>query len=257
MEEASGKSQDFEVLLKDLDSRASSLLFQSSSLTSDKNSFMDLKINLLLNYLITSTNQLYQESREKPTEDLKKSLIQHRCFIERLKPLDHKLQYQLDKIASGNIEEELKMKPNPDSMDTELRINEKPGIYKPPKMQAAIFHDKKTKEERDEERLKKKLARSTLVKNLKEEMGDNPIEIKSGKNKRLRDIEEMQKNFEEENFTRVNLSKKDRKMRRKLEKIDEDDENEDVSALIKLIRPDKKKLEKSIQYSRKKQKFDD
>ena len=179
-----------------------------------------------------------------------KSLIKLRCFLERLKPLDNKLSYQLDKIANGTIEDDLKMKPNPQNMDTSLTINEKPGVYKPPKLQAAIFEEKKGKEERNEKRLKTKLARSALIQNLKNEMNDNPLEIKSGKNKRLRDIEQMQKEFEEDNFVRVQLSKQEIKLRKKLER----EEDQDMDALIKLIRPNKKKLADSINYDRKKRK---
>ena len=84
-------------------------------------------------------------------------------------------------------------------------------------------------------------------------MNDNPLEIKSGKNKRLRDIEQMQKEFEEDNFVRVQLSKQEIKLRKKLER-EEDEPDQDMDALIKLIRPNKKKLADSINYDRKKRK---
>ncbi|OMJ78025.1 hypothetical protein SteCoe_22267 [Stentor coeruleus] len=256
MEEGSGKSQDFVVLIKDIFSRISSLSQHAQELNSDKNSYMDLKLNLLLDYFVLFTNKLTKDASGDNRDELTKSLIKHKCFIERLKPLDHKLQYQLDKIAQGNVDEDFKLKPNPNSMDTQLTVNEKPGIYKAPKLQAAIFTDKTKKSERDEERLKKKLARSSLVKSLKDELDDNPMEIKSGRNKRLKEIEDMQKRFEEENFVRVQLSKKDKKIRRKLERQDDnEDEMEDVGALMKLMKSDKKKLDQSLNYKRKKMKF--
>lgn len=254
MEESSGKTQDFSILNKDLTTRLSSISSLSASLTPSRNSFMDLKISALLTHYTLFLQKSYQEQKQLP-DTASKSLTKFKCFIDRLKPLDHKLQYQLDKIAQGNIDSDLKMKPNPDGLDSQLRVSEKKGIYKPPKMQAAIFKDKKS--ERDEERLKKKLARSSLVKNLKEELMDAPEEIKSGKSRRLRDIEEMQTKFEEENFVRVNLTKQEKKMRRKIAKEDNEDETEDVNALLKLIRTDKSKLKDSLNYSKKKRKLDD
>jgi U3 small nucleolar ribonucleoprotein protein LCP5 len=257
MEDGSGKSQDFEVLLNDLSSRLSSISSKSESLTPDKNSYMDLKINFLLNYHITYAYKLYQDAKKQPADLTVKSLIKHKCFLERLKPLDNKLKYQLEKISQGNVDNDLKMKPNPQNMDTQLRVNEKPGIYKPPKLQAAIFEDKISKTQRDEIRLKKKLARSSLIKNLKQEFDDNPIEIKTGKNKKIREIEAMQREFEEETFTRVQLSKKEKKLRKKLEKEDDEEQDQDLEAFIKLIKPDKKKLSDSINYTTKKRKYTD
>ena len=167
--EGTGKTQDLAVLISDLQARISSVSQKSEELQPEKNSYMDLKINLLLNYYTNYISKLYQDSKEVSSELTVKNLIQHRCFIERLKPLDKKLQYQLEKIAQGNIDNDLKLKPNPAGMDSQLRVNEKPGIYKPPKIQAAIFEEKGGKNQRDEKRLKTKLARSALIKNLKEE----------------------------------------------------------------------------------------
>lgn len=256
MEEGSGKAQDFQVVLKDINLRLGSLSASSGSLTPDKNSYMDLKLNLLLNHYILYTLKLLQDKSTPSTETVK-SLLKHRCFLERLKPLDNKLQYQLDKIAQCSLDEDLKLKPNPTSMDTTLRVNESTAVYKPPKIQAAIFNDKYSKSDRDHDRLKKKLARSTLIKSLKEEFDDNPVEIKSGRNKRVRDLEEMQRKYEEDNFIRVNLSKDEKRRRRRLEKSEDDDEGEDVSALLKLMKPGKAKLNESLKHGRKQRKFED
>ena len=257
MEEGTGKTQDLAVLINDLQGRVTSVQSTSSSLHPDRNSYMDLKINLLLSYYTNFAFKLYQESKSENSESTVKTLIKHRCFLERLKPLDGKLQYQLDKIVQGNVDTDFKMKPNPENMDTQLRVNEKPGIYKAPKLQAAIFEDKGGKNQRDEKRLKTKLARSALIKNLKEEFDDNPVEIKSGKNRKLRDIEEMQREFEEEHFTRVNLSKEELRLRRKLDREEDEENDEDIGAFMKLIKPDKKKLADSINYRTKKSKHDE
>jgi hypothetical protein len=253
MEESSGKSHDFSSCLKDLTSRLDSIASDTNQLTSDRHSYMDLKISLLLMYYTSFLSKSLQPPGN--SETFSKQLIKLRCFVDRLKPLDHKLQYQLDKIAQGSQDDDLKLKPNPQNMDTQLRVTEKTGVYKPPKVQAVMFKDKKT--ERDEERLKKKLARSTLIKSLKEEFDDAPQEIRSGKNKKLRLLEEEQTKFEEENFTRINLTKEDKKLRRKLSKREDDEAGEDINALLKLITPSKTKLKKSLDYIKKKRKLEE
>ena len=266
MEESSGKSHDFSSLTKDISSRLVSISTDIQGLTSDRNSYMDLKTSLLLmhysTYLCRAYNSTSTSASATPgpsalqsSDPYTKSLIKLKCFIDRLKPLDHKLQYQLDKVAQGSIESDLRLKANPSTMDSQLRVTEKEGVYKPPKVQAVLFKDKKT--QRDEDRLKKKLSRSSLIKSLKEEFDDAPLEIKSGKNKKLRNIEEEQNQFEEDNFMRINLTKEDKKFRRKLAKQDDEDQGEDINALLKLIRPDKKKLKDTLDYGKKKRKINE
>jgi hypothetical protein len=264
MEETSGKSHDFSSLTKDISSRLTSLSTDIEGLTQDRNSYMDLKISLLLMHYSTYLCRAYNSTSPsnptsaptiQPSDPHSKSLIKLKCFIDRLKPLDHKLQYQLDKVAQGSIDSDLRLKANPSTMDSQLRVTEKEGVYKPPKVQAVLFKDKKT--QRDEERLKKKLSRSSLIKSLKEEFDDAPLEIRSGKNKKLRKIEEEQNEFEEDNFMRINLTKEDKKFRRKLAKQDDEDQGEDINALLKLIRPDKKKLKDTLDYGKKKRKINE
>jgi hypothetical protein len=56
---------------------------------------------------------------------------------------------------------------------------------------------------------------------------------------------------------RINLTKEDKKFRRKLAKQDDEDQGEDINALLKLIRPDKKKLKDTLDYGKKKRKINE
>ncbi|CAG9327822.1 unnamed protein product [Blepharisma stoltei] len=233
-EDSTGKKQDFLALTKDLLSRIESLSNKSENLSSDRISYMDLKSNLLLDYCINYAHNLYLNTKEQSSPEKVKHLVKLKCLMERIKPLDIKVQYQLDKISQGNLDSELKFKPNPKEMDSQLHITEKSDVYKAPKFQAAIYEEKGGKEERDEKRLKEKLKRSYLIQSLKEEIGDEPVEIKTGRSKRLREIEEAQQEYEEENFTRVQITKKERILRKKLQKKDEEEE-ENISGFMRLL----------------------
>lgn len=250
--DASGKKQDFIVLGRDILARVESIKSKVINLTSDRVSYMDLKNNLLLDYCINYTYNFYQSAKELDNTKTKKTLTKLKCFMERLKPLDVKLQYQLDKISQGTVESELKFKPNPKAMDTQLHISEKEGVYQAPKLQAAIYEEKAGKEARDDKRLKEKLSRSVLIQSLREELGDEPLEIKSGRSKKIREIEDAQQDWEEENFKRVQITKKEKILRRKLQKRDEAEEEENIDGFMRLLEPKKRTLQKSIDYIAKK-----
>lgn len=252
--DVSGKTHELKAFATDLSTRLKSLTETCGGLDENRNSYMDLKINSLLEYSILFTSNILNKADGNTHEELNKSLIKLRCLIERLKPFDVKLQYQLDKIAQGAIDAELKFKPNPTAMDSQLHISDKPGVYQPPKLQAAIYDEKPlTKEEKEDMRMKKRLARSTLIQSLKEELNEEPELIHNVKNKRLREWEEERTTYEEANFTRLQVTKKDKYIRKRLE--DKEDEEENIGDLLKMTQKTKevkKNIKKNIQYSKNK-----
>jgi len=246
--DVSGKTHELKAFATDLSSRLKSLTEVASGLDEHRNSYMDLKINSLLEYSILFTCNILSSVQNTPSEEIHKPLIKLRCLIERLKPFDVKLQYQLDKIAQGAIDAELKFKPNPTAMDSQLHISDKPGVYQPPRLQAAIYEEKPlTKEEKEEQRMKKRLARSTLIQSLKEELNEEPEVVHNVKNKRIREWEQERAEFEEANFTRLPMTKKDKYIRKKLE--DKEDEEENIGDLLKITQKSKD-MRKNIQYTK-------
>jgi U3 small nucleolar ribonucleoprotein protein LCP5/U3 small nucleolar RNA-associated protein 3 len=232
---------------EELSSRLDDLTAKAALIGPDRVSYLDLKVRTMLQYshALLKLKVLTGEDAEVET----KKLLKFKALIERLKPLDLKLQYVLDKLGSGYIEPDLKLRPNPLAMDKQLTVV-KSKVYKPPKLQAVPYEDKSSKAARDELRLKKKLARSAFIASLKEDLGDEPVEIKPTVNRKLKALEDEQTKYEEANFTRVNLTKKDRKLRRQLATQEEDDLTGDIQSAMRLLAPNKDKLKKSLEYKR-------
>ena len=140
-------------------------------------------------------------------------LVEARTYMEKLRPLDAKLKYQIDKLlkttpACGEdaaAAHALKSKPNPGALQLpefgEERAGEeaggdaaihagggggggddepeaKPGIYRPPRINAMHFEDKAgAKKRREREKSARKAAKSDLVMALREEFDDAPMEV--------------------------------------------------------------------------------
>jgi len=89
-------------------------------------SFLQAKFHLLLSYCINIGYYLLLKSVGKPVKDhpVIGELVKLRVFLEKIRPLDQKLKYQIDKLlkiaATGNISEDTndptRFKPNPQSM---------------------------------------------------------------------------------------------------------------------------------------------
>lgn len=232
---------------EELSSRLDDLESKASQIGPDRVSYMDLKVRTLLQYTQALLQMKVLTGQE--AEEQGKQLLKFKALIERLKPLDMKLQYVLDKLGSGYVEPELKLRPNPQAMDKQLTVG-KTKAYKPPKLQAVPYEEKSTKALRDEKRLKQKLARSGFIANLKEDLGEEPVEIKPTVNRKLKALESEQQKFEEANFTRLNLTKKDMKIRRQLANQEEEDLTGDISSAMRLLAPNQEKLKKSLEYKR-------
>lgn len=92
----------------------------------------------------------------------------------------------------------------------------KSNVYIPPKVAAMMYDDDESAElakQKAIEKAKKRALSSNIIQDLRREYDEGPEEIKSGssrKKKIERKLNEI-KDFEEENFIRVTLSKKDKK----------------------------------------------
>merc|ERR1719408_524333 len=112
-----------------------------------------------------------------------------------------------------------------DEPEEEVEV-EKPGVYKAPKFSSVAYtgdhlaHMDKAQKQLD--RQAERMRKSQMVKDLREEFTDMPTEIRgeSLQDKQLIAIEKKmnhRQEYEEENMTRLTLSKKDRRDARKLE----------------------------------------
>lgn len=140
------------------------------------------------------------------------SLVELRVILDKMKPIEAKLKYQIDKLVRAAVVENtqkseekkadvstseavaadpLAFKPNPlnllnkdnddEDEDVEDDDTNATGVYRPPKLAPVNYDEnagrKSGKKERDEARMKEKASRSRLMKDLMTEMSENPEEI--------------------------------------------------------------------------------
>lgn len=155
------------------------------------------------------------------------------------RPLDRKMKYQVDKMlkvaVSGGaaLTESLNYAPNPDQMvgedgqeldGEEEGSSDKAGIYRAPRLAAVHYEEEEreqAKKDKREERNRKRMQKSTMLSELREEFSERPEEIlASGTSALDKDIarEEAEKrDFEETRFVRLVTSRKDKIRKRQRE----------------------------------------
>ena len=123
-------------------------------------SLLSVKNDLLLHYLINLVAVMHR--RSTPNQSLKspaaRSIILRLCeirtFIEKMRPIEQKLHYQMDKLLKSNLDQQLNYRANVENFDTDV-ANEpegkdgdnerqdlgKPQIYRPPKLVPMEYHD--------------------------------------------------------------------------------------------------------------------
>eukprot|EP00899_Mesostigma_viride_P010847 jgi/Mesvir1/19764/Mv13063-RA.1 len=249
--------------------------------TADGVSYLEAKHLLLLSYVTNIVFYLMLKAEGHSVRDhpVVARLVQIRAYLEKVRPIDKKLQYQIEKLlkaATGSLEgagagadaaggEEgggdpsaLRHKPNPSALVSKLPSAEGEadalgdGIYRPPMMTPAAMEDDVDKDSRSradkraEREAKRRLGRSTLVKELAREVTGAPEEIRevwgAAGTRELREKKRLEARAaeEEEMFTRVNLSKEERKRLKALKRRSGlgsalDDFNDDVAGFVEAI----------------------
>ena len=173
--------------------------------------YLRVKQQLLLSYVtnLVFYVQLKLKGESCSNHPVMNSLMELRYAMEKMRPLDGKLKYQIDRLVklAGMGEQEQTsstLRPNPMALlakeggdgEQESSENESEdgdsddgrgkegtliaggdGIYRPPRMESARFDDAEAKAERQEERLKqkrKKIKNSEIFDALREEFTSAP-----------------------------------------------------------------------------------
>ncbi|ORX99836.1 hypothetical protein K493DRAFT_323800 [Basidiobolus meristosporus CBS 931.73] len=223
----------------------------SNELAVDKGvSFLDVKYHILLQYLTDIAFFIYLKLEGKSIENhaVVDDLIQLRVILEKMKPVEQKLKYQIDKLVraatigieglneeagKGSVSDPFAFKPNPQNLvDKNAKTKEDEeeaaasGIYKAPKLAPVHFDEgstAKSKQDREQARLLQRASKSRMMQDLIAEYDDRPEEVNaySGINEGIgisneedRKMREREA-YEEENFIRMTLSKKEMKKIRK------------------------------------------
>lgn len=207
-------------------------------------SILDVKYQCKLMYLSNLAYLVMKRLHGKTInqDEAVERLVELRVVLEKIRPLEQKLKYQIDKYikiatrgetdpndptsfkanpammndASDNEDEETdkKKKKKKDKEDGE----DKPGIYKPPRLSSVHYDGDETKSEkqaRSLERARKRALSSNLMQELKEEYLDRPMEYSHSSSNTLKNVisarEQARQDYEETYFTRLPLEKRAKK----------------------------------------------
>ncbi|KAL6012639.1 hypothetical protein ACLOJK_003128 [Asimina triloba] len=221
--------------------------------TAEGISYLEAKHLLLLSYCQSIVYYLLRKAKGLHIEGhpVVRSLVEIRLFLEKIRPIDKKLQYQVQKLtrvaggalekaehqekesnaAKDDTEDPLKYRPNPDMLASKLNKDTEggQGIYKPPKFAPTTMdEDKMSKLERLAMRKEKETLRqakqSAYMKELIDDFEGRPEEVREVIGSESREVlrykakMEDRARQEEELFIRAPLSKMDKKKEKHLKK---------------------------------------
>lgn len=215
--------------------------------TSKGLSFLDLRYHLLLFYLqdLTHLISIKTEGGKIKDSDALTRVVTVRTILEKMRPLDHKLKYQIDKLVrtavTGSLAENdpLQLRPNPENLISKLIESESEDEtenkaasetkaahssgkkYVPPKI-APVHYDgdmtEADKKAAQVERHRRAALRSSVIQELRQQYSDAPEEIRDKRDfqsERQSREELHRKNYEESMMVRLNVPKHQRNARKR------------------------------------------
>ncbi|KAJ0525849.1 hypothetical protein HanHA300_Chr09g0316701 [Helianthus annuus] len=213
--------------------------------TSDGISYLEAKHLLLLSYCQSLVYYLLRKANGLPIQGhpLVHSLLETRLFLEKIRPIDKKLQYQIQKLTrlTGNSvdgvgsddkkpherDDALKLRPNPEMLIDKVAPDDNDGKYRPPKIAPASMDESKTsKQERNVSRKEKQAFRQALqneyTRDLMNDLEGRPEEVREVIGTEDRDVTryrakmEERARREEELFTRAPLTRMEKKQHKSM-----------------------------------------
>ncbi|XP_062177302.1 uncharacterized protein LOC133882204 [Alnus glutinosa] len=220
--------------------------------TADGISYLESKHLLLLSYCQSLVYYLLRKAKGFSIEGhpVVQSLIETRLFLEKIRPIDKKLQYQIQKLTRGTAgttevvglsekelgatqktEDLLNYRPNPDMLvpRSDMTTGEEGGVYRPPKFAPTSMEEGKiSKQERNAMRMEKQILRqsrqSEFVRELMDDMEGRPQEVRESIGSESRELArymakmEKRAQEEEELFIRAPMTKMEKKKEKHLKK---------------------------------------
>jgi len=140
-------------------------------------------------------------------------LVEIRTILERMRPVEHKLKYQIEKLlkiaSTGKLgaNDPLQFKANPANLmskerddedssddDTTKKDSSKSGAYVPPKLAAMHYDEDDTSTQRTskiQDKVRRHMVSSSTLQGLREEFLDTPAEIvESNSNEKFKAAQE-------------------------------------------------------------------
>ncbi len=211
-------------------------------------SFLEVKYHMLLQYCSYIMVYLLLKVQGKLTKGhpVFAKLVYIRTVIEKLKPLDEKLKYQIDKLLQTAMNAEaqsvtdqqaLNFKPNLDALISEdeeensegedtakggSSSHQSTGVYRAPRLSATpyeVSEQNAAEREKKAAKLKRILAKSQILREEQAEMSSRPMVVKDSmpEQEALEREDREIRAHEEKNFTRLVMSKKDKQRRKQLQ----------------------------------------
>ncbi|XP_078394128.1 neuroguidin [Cetorhinus maximus] len=171
-------------------------------------------------------------------------LVEIRTVLEKMRPIDQKLRYQIDKLVKTaltgtlGVDDPLTFRPNPGNMISKVVEDEGDGdeeedeqiqtkgsglkskkIYIPPRLVPMHYDADQTRTEKERkvlERAKRRALSSSVIRELQEQYADTPEEQCEGRGyhaMRHSREEAHRVRYEESMMVRLNVPKKDRQKR--------------------------------------------
>jgi len=218
----------------------------SGSDPNDGISFLSFKNELLLEYNMNIAYLMLKKTKGKSIEGDKAvdRLCYLRTVLEKIRPIEHKLKYQIDKFVSiadagpgaDKSQDPLRLKANPSLLadngdeeeeesdeDEETNVEaKKEAKYVAPRNVPQHYSGDKSKEElaaESDARRKKSVLSASMVRELKSQLWDTPEEIShqadTRKQKYIREQKEKER-YEEDNFLRLPVTKAERLARKEM-----------------------------------------
>ncbi|KAK9063341.1 hypothetical protein SSX86_017211 [Deinandra increscens subsp. villosa] len=234
LKDIKGGLDDLTVKVKLLTSKVKSGVYP----TADGISYLEAKHLLLLNYCQSLVYYLLRKAKGLTIQGhpLVHSLLETRLFLEKIRPMDKKLQYQIQKLTrlTGNSvggaddkkpheqDDSLKLRPNPDMLMDRVAPDDNDGKYRPPKIAPASMDESKTsKQERNVSRKEKQAFRQALqseyARDLMNDLEGRPEEVREVIGTEDRDVTKYKAKMEErarreeDLFTRAPLTSMEKK----------------------------------------------
>lgn len=201
-------------------------------------SLLQAKSSTLLRYNLNLMRMARLRVQGKPISNVAERLVEDWVALEKIRPLERRLRYQIDallKSASappGNDRNRHRPDPSAVVVDSDVEEEADEGaMYRPPRIAEVVFDGdgerRKEREKRQRERAHIRKMRSEGVQEMLAEVKGRPEVLreedfgsgrKSAAVTRLLKEDEQRTKYEEEHFTRLTVTRKDKKRRRDIER---------------------------------------
>lgn len=195
-------------------------------------SLLQVRNHCLIEYLENLAGYGVEKCKGNDPSERIQGLVQNRCVIEKIKPLEKQLQYQINKYAELEKGTGQTFRANPDAMlQTGEQTQHSDGLvsatYTAPKVSSTLYpkaESDQRKEAKYARSIKARTKGDALMDEVAADITDDPLEAgrKANANRELREFMKRQKEieeFEEEHFVRLQRSKKDKAMMKKIEQM--------------------------------------